>query len=101
MNQNHSINKDLQNYPGKIPIIINEDTKQLYRILVPENISAGYLSTVLRRKMKLYPSEYLEVSLNGIKLKSNETVSTLYLLYKNVNDNCLHVDIKKIQLYHK
>lgn len=101
MNQNHLIEKNLQNYPGKIPIVVNYNTNQLYRILVPENISVGYLLTILRRKMKLHPSEYLELSLNGIKLKPNEAVAQLYTLYKNLNDNCLYLDVKKVQLYHK
>lgn len=88
-------------YPDKIPVII-----YYQNIILPNNITyenllikndqtIGNLAVNIRQKIKLNYSETIDISFDDNILNTSEMVSTLYIKYKNLMDECLHLKISK------
>ena len=93
----------MEKYPDKIPIIIQYDKEikfskinnGLGKFLVPNDITIGKLLLVIRTNASISHTESLSVLINNTAPKISDTIGIVYSKYKNINDDCLHINITK------
>lgn len=98
--KNSDINKLIEKFPDKVPIIFNPSTQKTKKIdkqkfLVPRNLIMSELIYIIRKRIKLDPSEsifmFVEDKNNNKHIVStNMIVSQAYENYKK-QDNILYV----------
>lgn len=88
--------KILQKYPGRIPIIVEKKHKSKIpdidknKYLVPKEMTMGQFIYVIRKRIKLNPTEALFVFTNNILCNNNILLSEIYNTYKD-KDGFLYI----------
>jgi GABA(A) receptor-associated protein len=71
-------------YPDRIPIIVQKHTStelpdiDKYKYLVPKSMSITQFSFIVRKRVKLEPSQAIFITINNKLVSSNKTISELY-----------------------
>ena len=88
--------KILEKYPDRIPIIIEKDKKcklkniDKNKYLVPKDMTMGQFIYVIRKRIKLNPTEALFVFTNNILCNNTLLLSEMYNTYKD-KDGFLYI----------
>jgi GABA(A) receptor-associated protein len=88
--------KILQKYPDRIPIIVEKQRKSKIpdidknKYLVPKEMTMGQFIYVIRKRIKLNPTEALFVFTNNILCNNNILLSEIYNTYKD-KDGFLYI----------
>jgi GABA(A) receptor-associated protein len=92
--------KDVQNmlkrYAGRIPIIIdkvkNSPVPDLdkTKYLVPYDLTVGQFLYVIRKRIKLEPSQAIFIFFKNELVNTGMTIGEVYNKYKNVDDEMLY-----------
>ena len=77
----------LNRYPGKVPIIINDQNNIFHKtkFLIPESYTVGMFMAVLRNYTEIKKHQALFMFFDGILPSSNSTIGELYLKYRKEN----------------
>ena len=76
--------KVIEKYPDRIPIIVQKDNKSdiqdidKYKYLVPKNMSISQFSFIIRKRIKLDPSQAIFITINNTLPSSYQTLSEIY-----------------------
>ena len=74
----------LSKYPDRIPIIVERSKKCSFndidksKYLVPKDMTMGQFTYIIRKRIKLDPSQTIFISVNGTLSSSTEIVSNVY-----------------------
>lgn len=74
----------LNKYPDRIPIIVERSKKCTFddidksKYLVPKDMTMGQFTYIIRKRIKLDPSQTIFISVNGTLSSSTEIVSNVY-----------------------
>tara|TARA_Y100000389_G_scaffold201575_2_gene244614 strand:- start:2906 stop:3253 length:348 start_codon:yes stop_codon:yes gene_type:complete len=86
----------IEKYPDRIPIIVQKHkTTDLPEVdkckyLVPKSMSITQFSFIIRKRIKLEPSQAIFISINNKLVGSSKTISELYHEEKN-DDGFLYI----------
>lgn len=88
-------------YPNKIPVIVN--VTKLYtsnnsaikhsKFMVDDDLTVAVIVNRLRTELNIDENKSMYAMINGKLVKQSEKFSTLYNIYKNEVDDCIHMDI--------
>ena len=88
--RNNDATNILSKYPNRIPIIVEVSknrTKQLsidkHKYLVPIDLTLGQFIYVIRKRVKLSPSDALFIFVNNIIPPTSNTIGEIYNKYKD------------------
>lgn len=71
-------------YPGRIPIIVEKYTDcelpdiDKMKYLVPKDMTISQFMFIMRKRIKLEPSQSLFVTVNSVLVNSNSTICEIY-----------------------
>ncbi len=71
-------------YPGRIPIIVEKYTDcelpdiDKMKYLVPKDMTISQFMFIMRKRIKLDPSQSLFVTVNSVLVNSNSTICEIY-----------------------
>lgn len=71
-------------YPGRIPIIVEKYTDcelpdiDKMKYLVPKDMTISQFMFIMRKRIKLEPSQSLFVTVNSVLVSTNSTISEIY-----------------------
>ena len=88
--------KIIEKYPNRIPIIIEKDKKSKIKdidknkFLVPNDMTLGQFIYVVRKRIKLDPTEALFFFVNNILCNNTQTLGEIYKTYKD-KDGFLYI----------
>ena len=88
--------KIIERYPDRIPIIVEKDKKSKIRdidknkFLVPNDMTLGQFMYVVRKRIKLDPTEALFFFVNNILCNNTQTLGEIYKTYKD-KDGFLYI----------
>tara|TARA_Y100001958_G_C20979976_1_gene371556 strand:+ start:25 stop:375 length:351 start_codon:yes stop_codon:yes gene_type:complete len=74
----------LSKYPDRIPIIVERSKKCTFddidksKYLVPKDMTMGQFTYIIRKRIKLDPSQTIFISVNGSLSSSTEILSSVY-----------------------
>lgn len=77
-------NNIVAKYPGRVPIIVEKyQGSQLpdidkMKYLVPKDMSISQFMFIIRKRIKLEPSQSLFITVNGVLVGSSQTVGEIY-----------------------
>ena len=92
----YDYNKLISKYPNKIPIIINKyadsTLPQLdkHKFIVPKDITIAQFNYIIRKRIKLDPSESIFIYINNLLPPSSSTINELYDMHKS-DDGFLYI----------
>jgi len=88
--------KIIERYPDRIPIIVEKDKKSKIKdidknkFLVPNDMTLGQFIYVVRKRIKLDPTEALFFFVNNILCNNTQTLGEIYKTYKD-KDGFLYI----------
>ena len=88
--------KIIERYPDRIPIIVEKDKKckikdiDKNKFLVPNDMTLGQFIYVVRKRIKLDPTEALFFFVNNILCNNTQTLGEIYKTYKD-KDGFLYI----------
>ena len=74
----------INKYPGRIPIIVEKYTDcslpkiDKMKYLVPNDMTISHFMFVIRKRIKLEPSQSLFITVNSVLVSSSSTVGEIY-----------------------
>jgi GABA(A) receptor-associated protein len=81
--------KIMKKYPGRVPVIIEKDTKSSIpnldktKFLVPLELTIGQLLYVIRKRIKISPEKAIFMFISNILPPTSAEISTIYEKYKD------------------
>ena len=76
--------KVIEKYPDRIPIIVQKDRNSEIqdidktKFLVPRNMTISQFAFIIRKRIKLEPSQAIFITINHHLVSSSKTISEIY-----------------------
>ena len=87
----------LKKYAGRFPLIVestNKDLPPVHKFIIPDDLTVGNLLIVLRKRIKLEPSEAIYIFFKNNIVNSSTLLTDVYTKYKD-DDGILYANYSK------